>query len=80
MGKDLTKEAMFCDTMYRMFKDNNFPYLDMEDLIVMWQSLAEKWDIYLDDDQWEEFTEEVNSMSSNKLSVFETIFYKYFEN
>jgi hypothetical protein len=80
MGKDLTKEAMLCDTMHRMIKENNFPYLDMEDLILMWQSLAEKWGIYIDDDQWEEFTEEVNSKASNKLSVFETIFYKYFEN
>jgi hypothetical protein len=80
MDKKLTKEAMLCDTMHRMFKDNNFPYLDMEDLIVMWQSLAEKWDIYLDDDQWEEFTEEINSASSNKLSIFESIFNEYFNN
>jgi hypothetical protein len=63
-----------------MFKNNTLPYLDMEDFVVMWQSLAERWDIYLDEDQWEEFTEEVNSMASNRLAVFEEIFDKYFNN
>jgi hypothetical protein len=63
-----------------MFKSGTLPYLDMEDFIVMWQSLAERWDIYIDDDQWEEFTEEVNSLATNKYSVFEPIFDKYFNN
>lgn len=80
MDNKLDKLGMLCDTMFRMFKSGTLPYLDMEDFIVMWQSLAEKWEIYLDDEQWEEFTEEVNSMASNKYSVFEPIFDKYFNN
>ena len=69
---------MLRETMYVMFKDNHLPYLDMEDFIVMWQSLADKWDIRIDDDQWEEFTEEINSVASNRQNVFNTIFDKYF--
>ena len=69
---------MLRETMYVMFKDNHLPYLDMEDFIVMWQALADKWEIRIDDDQWEEFTEEINSVASNKQSVFNTIFDKYF--
>jgi hypothetical protein len=60
-----------------MFK-NNLLYLDMEDYIVMWEALAMKWDIRIDDDLWEEFTEEINSEASTKQSVFNRIFDKYF--
>jgi hypothetical protein len=52
----------------------------MEDLIVMWQSLADHWQIYISDSEWEEFTEEINSVASNKFSVFQPIFDKYFNN
>jgi hypothetical protein len=52
----------------------------MEDFITMWEALATKWNIRIDDDQWEEFTEEVNSVASNRQSVFNTIFDKYFNN
>ena len=69
---------MLRDTMYVMFKDNHLPYLDMEDFITMWESLATKWNIRIDDDLWEEFAEEINSNSSNRQSVFNTIFDKYF--
>ena len=72
--------GMLCDTMFRMFKSGTLPYLDMEDFIVMWQALAEHWDIYIEDYEWEEFTEEVNSLATNKYSVFEPIFDKYFNN
>jgi hypothetical protein len=71
---------MLRETMYVMFKDNHLPYLDMEDFLIMWQSLADQWNIRIDDDQWEEFTEEVNSVASNRESVFNTIFDKYFNN
>lgn len=71
---------MLRDTMYVMFKDNHLPYLDMEDFITMWEALATKWNIRIDDDQWEEFTEEVNSQASNRQNVFNTIFDKYFNN
>jgi hypothetical protein len=80
MDKKLTAKEMLCQTMYVMFKDNHLPYLDMEDFIVMWQALAEQWDIYIDDEQWEEFTEEINSVASNRLGVFEPIFNKHFNN
>ena len=69
---------MLRDTMYVMFKDNHLPYLDMEDFIAMWQSLADKWNIRILDDQWEEFAEEVNSVASNRQNIFNEIFDKYF--
>lgn len=80
MDNKLTAKEMLCQTMYVMFKDNHLPYLDMEDFIAMWQALAEQWNIYIDDEQWEEFTEEINSVASNRLGVFEPIFNKYFNN
>jgi len=80
MDKKLTAKEMLCQTMYVMFKDNHLPYLDMEDFLVMWQALADQWDIRIDDEQWEEFSEEINSVSSNRLGVFEPIFNKYFNN
>jgi len=78
MDKKITKHQMLRETMYVMFKDNHLPYLDMEDFLVMWQSLAEQWDIRIDDEQWEEFAEEINSMASNRESVFNEVFNKYF--
>ena len=69
---------MLRDTMYVMFKDNHLPYLDMEDFIVMWQSLADQWNIRIEDEKWEEFTEEINSMASNRQNIFNEIFDKYF--
>lgn len=78
MDKKITKHQMLRDTMYVMFKDNHLPYLDMEDFLVMWQSLAEQWDIRIEDEQWEEFTEEVNSVASNRQNIFNEIFDKYF--
>jgi hypothetical protein len=80
MDKKLDKLDMLCETMYVMFKDNHLPYLDMEDFITMWQSLADKWEIYLNDRQWEDFTEEINSVASNRHSVFTEIFDKHFKN
>jgi hypothetical protein len=80
MENNLTKEAMLCETMHKMFKDNHFTYLDMEDLIVMWQALADHWQIFISDNQWEEFTEEINTKASTKFSVFQPIFDKYFNN
>jgi hypothetical protein len=78
MDKKITKHDMLRETMYVMFKDNHLPYLDMEDFIIMWQSLAEQWDIRIDDEQWEEFAEEINSMASNRQGIFNEVFDKYF--
>lgn len=78
MDKKLSKHQMLRDTMYVMFKDNHLPYLDMEDFMVMWQSLADRWDIRIADDLWEEFTEEVNCVASNRQNIFYEIFDKYF--
>jgi len=80
MDKKLTAKEMLCQTMYEMFKDDHLPYLDMEDFIVMWQALSDKWNIRIDDDQWEEFTEEVNSVASNRENYFNEIFDKHFNN
>jgi ABC-type multidrug transport system ATPase subunit len=78
MDKKITKHKMLKETMYVMFKDDHLPYLDMEDFLIMWQSLADQWDIRIEDDQWEEFIEEVNSVASNRQSIFNEIFDKYF--
>jgi len=78
MDKKITKQDMLRETMYVMFKDNHLPYLDMEDFLIMWQSLADQWNIRIEDDQWEEFIEEVNSVASNRQNVFNEIFDKYF--
>jgi hypothetical protein len=78
MDKKISKTQMLRDTMYVMFKDNHLPYLDMEDFLIMWQSLAEQWDIRIDDEQWEEFAEEINSMASNRQNIFNEVFDKYF--
>ena len=78
MDKKITKHDMLRETMYVMFKDNHLPYLDMEDFIIMWQSLAEQWGIRIDDEQWEEFAEEINSMASNRQGIFNEVFDKYF--
>jgi hypothetical protein len=77
MDKKISQHQMLRDTMYVMFK-NNLLYLDMEDYIVMWEALASKWNIRIDDDLWEEFTEEINSEASTRQSVFNRIFDKYF--
>lgn len=69
---------MLREVMYLMFKDNHLPYLDMEDFMVMWQSVADKWDVYITDDQWEEFIEEINCVASNRQAIFNEIFDKYF--
>jgi DNA-binding MltR family transcriptional regulator len=78
MDKKLSKHQMLRETMYVMFKDNHLPYLDMEDFMVMWQSVADRWDIRIADDQWEEFIEEINCVASNRQNIFNEIFDKYF--
>ena len=80
MDKKLTAKEMLCQTMFVMFKDNHLPYLDMEDFLAMWQTLADNWNIYVSDANWEEFAEEINSVASNRIGVFEPIFNKYFNN
>lgn len=78
MDKKLNQYQMLRDTMYRMFKNDTLPYLDMEDFIVMWQALADQWKIYIRDDNWEDFAEEINSNASNRENVFNDIFDNYF--
>ena len=69
---------MLCETMYVMFKDNHLPYLDMEDFVVMWQTLADKWNVFISDGQWVDFTEEINCVASNRHNIFTEIFEKHF--
>ena len=69
---------MLRETMYKMFKDNYLPNLDMEDFIVMWRALAEQWNCDTMDDDWEEFTEEINCVASNREQIFNEIFDKHF--
>jgi hypothetical protein len=76
--KNLTHTQMLRETMYRMFKDNTLPHLDMEDFIAMWQTLAESWNVRIIDDNWEDFAEEINSQATDREAVFNEIFNKYF--
>ncbi len=69
---------MLRDTMYRMFKNNTLPYLDMEDFILMWETLADSWNVRILDNNWEDFAEEINSLASDREAVFNEIFDKYF--
>ena len=66
---EITKTRMLRDTL---------PYLDMEDFIIMWETLADSWNVRMIDNNWEEFAEEINSQASNRESVFNEIFDKYF--
>jgi hypothetical protein len=75
---EVTKTRMLRDTMYRMFKNNTLPYLDMEDFLLMWETLADSWNIRPIDNNWEDFGEEINSMASDREAVFNQIFDKYF--
>ena len=74
-----TAKKFLCETMYKMFKDDYLPHLDMEDFIAMWQALADKWEIYISNNQWEEFTEEINSVATNRENYFNEIFEKHFD-
>lgn len=76
--KQKTHRMMLRDTMYRMFKSNTLPYLDMEDFILMWETLADSWNVRILDNNWEDFAEEVNSNASDREAVFNEIFDKYF--
>lgn len=69
---------MLRDTMYRMFKNNTLPYLDMEDFILMWETLADSWNVRIIDNNWEDFADEINSLASDREAVFNEIFDKYF--
>ena len=74
----MTKKEMLRDTMFRMFKDDAIPFADMDDFIAMWQALADKWEIHISDDQWDQFADEVNSEASNRQNVFNDIFDTHF--
>jgi hypothetical protein len=74
-----TAEKILCETMFKMFKDDYLPNLDMEDYITMWQSLADKWGIIRTDSEWDEFAEEINCVASNRENYFNEIFEKHFE-
>jgi len=66
-------------TFFRMFKDNTLPNIDMEDFLVMWKALADKWEIYKNDEEWDEFADEINSRASNRQFYFNEIFDKHFK-
>jgi hypothetical protein len=78
MDNKLTHKEMLRETMYKMIKDNYLTHLDMEDFIVMWRALSEQWNCDTMDDDWEEFTEEINCVASNREQIFNEIFDKHF--
>jgi hypothetical protein len=74
----MTKKEMLRDNMYRMYKGDTIRFADMDDFVAMWKALADKWEIYLTDEDWDLFAEEVNSEASNRQNVFNEIFDKHF--
>ena len=78
MDNKLTHKGMLRETMYKMFKNNHLPNIDMEDFLVMWQSLANRWGIIKLDEDWDEFAEEINCVASNREQIFNEIFDKHF--
>ena len=78
MDNKLTHKEMLRETMYKIFKNNHLPNIDMEDFLVMWQSLANRWGIIKLDEDWDEFAEEINCVASNREQIFNEIFDKHF--
>ena len=73
-----TAKKLLCETMFKMFKTECLPNLDMEDFITMWKALADRWGIIKTDEEWEEFAEEINCIASNRGNYFNEIFEKHF--
>lgn len=81
MSKDLTNtKKLLCETYFKMFKTDNLPSIDMDDFIIMWQALADKWEVYKTDEEWQDFAEEINCLASNRQPYFTEIFNKHFNN
>jgi hypothetical protein len=74
-----TAKNLLCETMFKMFKNDALPNLDMEDFLAMWQTLANRWGIIKLDEDWDEFAEEINCIASNRENYFNEIFEKHFE-
>ena len=73
----MTKLERLRDTMYSMFREEALPELDMEDFIVMWESIMDKWDIKKPD-SWELFLDELNCLKSDDYRWFNNLFNTHF--
>lgn len=73
----MTKLERLKDTMYSMFREEALPELDMEDFIVMWESIMDKWDIKKPD-SWELFLDELNQLKSDDYRWFNNLFNIHF--
>lgn len=80
MENEITTKKLLCQTMFRMFKTQALPNLDMDDFVAMWQSLADRWGINKSDTEWNDFAEEINCVASNREHIFNDIFDKHFNN
>ena len=80
MENEKTTKKLLSEAMFKMFKTESLPNLDMEDFITMWQALADKWGIIKSDQEWDDFAEEINCVSSNRQNYFNEIFDKHFNN
>lgn len=80
MENEITIKTLLCEAMFKMFKTEALPNLDMEDFITMWQALADKWGINKSDQEWDDFAEEINCVASNRQNYFNEIFDKHFNN
>jgi len=78
MENEITTKKLLCEAMFKMFKTEALPNLDMEDFIAMWQALADKWRINKSDQEWDDFAEEINCIASNRQNYFNEIFDKHF--
>jgi hypothetical protein len=80
MENEINTKKLLCEVMFKMFKTETLPNLDMDDFIAMWQTLADKWGINKSDEEWSDFAEEINCIASNRQNYFNEIFDKHFNN
>lgn len=64
--------------MYIMFNHDKIP-IDLDEMIKMWRTLAEYYNIFLQNTEtWESFAYDINSSLASNKEWFEDVFDKYF--
>jgi hypothetical protein len=76
----IKKQKILAETMYNMFLEGRLPHLDMDDFVVMWKALIEKFEIDIEDSSFDAFIEEINCTASDRWEYFTMVFDKHFTN
>jgi hypothetical protein len=75
----ITNLELFKHVIYYML--GNMPELEMEDFKIMWQALAHKWEIYIPEEKWNDFLQQINNSEVYQNYInFTEIFNNYFYN